>query len=259
MIFRRLFNLIAWAALFLGLWMLWHVYTLWRAQQDLRVENLYVAAKAGDLSLINRILDSPVGEQVNQRDATGHTGLMWASRYGHAEIVRALLKRGADPNARSKEGETALSQAALGGHTAVVRLLVKAGAREGIGDALYWTAAKGDAPIVDLILDHGVSPNQRNSLGAGALLGAAEMGQLETAKILLQRKADVNARDPAGRTALALAAGAGKIDMVRFLLRHGASPAIKDRYGMTPSHRARERGQLRITWLLQTKNAPSPK
>jgi ankyrin repeat protein len=44
---------------------------------------------------------------------------------GHAEMVRVLLNRNADPNARTTRGQTALDVAREAGHRNVVDLLRK--------------------------------------------------------------------------------------------------------------------------------------
>jgi len=54
--------------------------------------------------------------------------LYCAADNGHEEIIRVLLKAGADPNAVSSSGETPLCAAAFEGHAEIVRLLVEGGA-----------------------------------------------------------------------------------------------------------------------------------
>jgi ankyrin repeat protein len=54
---------------------------------------------------------------------------MMASGGGHPEIVKMLLRAGADVNMKAVEGETALSVAKEEGHSEVVQLLKAAGAR----------------------------------------------------------------------------------------------------------------------------------
>jgi hypothetical protein len=72
------------------------------------------------------------GADVNVRDASGATTLMWAAfnEAGETPVVDELLKLGVDPNASNKAGETALVWARRRGSTAVVAALKKAGASE---------------------------------------------------------------------------------------------------------------------------------
>jgi ankyrin repeat protein len=67
---------------------------------------------------------------VNLTDAQGNTPLIEASRFGHDDVVRVLIERGANLNAKNKEGQTALMLAVKNGHDDVVRRLKEAGAKE---------------------------------------------------------------------------------------------------------------------------------
>jgi N-acyl-D-amino-acid deacylase len=70
------------------------------------------------------------GANLDARDRTGATALMWAAfnESGDAAIVEYLLARGADPSAANKAGETALDWALRRGATPAVAALRKAGA-----------------------------------------------------------------------------------------------------------------------------------
>jgi ankyrin repeat protein len=46
--------------------------------------------------------------------------LFWAAEYGHANVVRVLIERGADINAKAQGDATSLMWAARNGHLEVV-------------------------------------------------------------------------------------------------------------------------------------------
>ena len=46
------------------------------------------------------------GGRVDKKDSAGNTALMYASREGHANTVRALISLGARPNERNLTNET---------------------------------------------------------------------------------------------------------------------------------------------------------
>jgi ankyrin repeat protein len=58
---------------------------------------------------------------------------MLAAYHGHAELVRALLERGADANQANDRGQTPLAGAVFKGADEVVRALVAAGADPAAG------------------------------------------------------------------------------------------------------------------------------
>lgn len=67
-------------------------------------------------------------QDVNAKDDTENTALMYASEYGRIEIVKALIKAGAGVNDYNKNWKTPLMCAAMGSHLAVIDELMKAGA-----------------------------------------------------------------------------------------------------------------------------------
>jgi ankyrin repeat protein len=65
---------------------------------------------------------------VNAVDDQGNTALIQAARFGHDEVVTALLVAKADVSIKNNEGKTALMLAAEGGHNQTVAVLTRAGA-----------------------------------------------------------------------------------------------------------------------------------
>lgn len=87
---------------------------------------LILASNQGDIKKVNQLLDQ--GADVNEDDI-GFTSLIHAAREGHIDIVKLLLKRGANVNARSDDWNiTALHFAVDRGHIDVVRCLLAKGA-----------------------------------------------------------------------------------------------------------------------------------
>lgn len=59
------------------------------------------AARAGDLAVVNDLLDRGVDPDGAGRTA-GQTPLGCAAARGHAEVIRALIRHGADPNLKDR-------------------------------------------------------------------------------------------------------------------------------------------------------------
>jgi ankyrin repeat protein len=64
------------------------------------------------------------------QDNGGFTALMIASQFGHIEVVKLLLERGAKLDLQVPSGPTALIIASAQGNTDVVKLLLESGANK---------------------------------------------------------------------------------------------------------------------------------
>ncbi len=120
----------------------------------LRVKLLMKAVQRGDVAEVGAALSGDV--DVNSTTPLGTTPLMSAAAYGHLEIVRALIKRGAAPNQKRSDGFTALALAAFFGQRDIVRELLVCGAdvramsRRNTSPEM-WANARGFLEIADLL------------------------------------------------------------------------------------------------------------
>ena len=88
-----------------------------------------------------------------QHYANDDDALRWASENGHVEIVKLLLKRGANVHA---ENDYALRWASVNGHIKVIELLLNNGAdvHADYGYAIRWASWNGHAKVVELLKAH---------------------------------------------------------------------------------------------------------
>ena len=122
----------------------------------------------------------------------GWTCLMIAARYGHLDICRLLIDKGAQVTAKDKNGNTPLHCAAYQGHVEIVRLLC----------------------------DHGADVEARDIRGLTPLHYAACYAHISIVKELIEeRNAEINARTDDGWTALMWASN--KPDIAAYLISHG--------------------------------------
>ena len=98
-----------------------------RATRSPETDALLQAARAGNADTVKALLSSP-NVNVNGVDERGNTPLIEAARFGHDDVVTALLIAKADVNVKNDQGKTALTLAAESGHDETVRLLTQAGA-----------------------------------------------------------------------------------------------------------------------------------
>jgi len=102
---------------------------------------------------------------------------MAASQNGHTDVVKLLLKHGADPNRQMKDPQDARTAIMFG---------------------------SGHLDVWKLLLEHGYKVNLRGYDGWSALTYAVISHDLEGVKLLLAHGADVMVRTKDGKTLLQL-------------------------------------------------------
>lgn len=143
------------------------------------------AVQEGKPEDVVRLLGEKV--DVNVRDQSGGTALMWAVALGRKDIVQVLLDHKADPEAATPDGATPLMAAAAAGYPAVVRLLLDKGAKVNARDSLFgntplmWAARAGHEEIVRILLNAGADVNIANKEGKTVrqLVGDTPLESLE--------------------------------------------------------------------------------
>ena len=137
----------------------------WRIKGELR-RSLSIACAEGNLSAVSELLNS--GVDVNQGTsadpatrADPATPLLNACFFGHLEIARLLLDKGADVNRTNSEGVT----------------------------LLHYVADKGNLEMATMLLDYGCDVDRANSYGLTALHSACESDRPEVIKLLLEHGA----------------------------------------------------------------------
>ena len=144
--------------------------------------NLLVRAYKGETEAVLSAVDAEPG-LATRGAAAGNswirdtTLLHLAGAYGHVDLARGLLDRGADLHAKDTEA--------------------------GYGwDALMRACFSGRVPVATLLLDRGADVNATSSQGETALFIAAQRDEIDAALLLISRSADLMAQDNEGLTAL---------------------------------------------------------
>lgn len=159
-----------------------------------------------------------VRESIDVLNEVGMAPLISATRFGHEDMVRFLLVKGANVNARFDDAD-------IRGES-----------------ALLIAAEKQLKGIIELLLDHGADPLQSNSLGRNVLhraigppADAEDMVRKEIIQLLLRRNTSalLQARCGAKMTAIHLAAETGNLPIYRFLSDRGADIEARDCGGRT--------------------------
>ena len=247
-------------------------------------EELYLAVYRNDVPGVKQALEK--GADINGgspgRGDTGYkenTPLAVAAMSKNIEMMRLLIKSGADVNARngSLSGVTALE---------IVIALTPEEKTSTTKDEDRARAKGRRIAAVKLLLDNGADPKRTSRLGGCPLAVAAGTGPLEIVELLLRKGAPVigsgaldqpmvecaRFRDPMaadimekllsnggkvntvfapnGDSALHTAAANGNVAVAKVLLSHSAKLETTDRFGATPLHRAATGNHLGMVKLL---------
>ncbi len=145
---------------------------------------LMTCSRTGSVDAVNVLLARGAVVDAKER-ARGQTALMWAAAEGHAGVVEALLKAGADPHYRLDSGFTAFLLAVREGQAEVVRAFLAAG--EDVNRTIEQPQVTGRK----------LNPGRgAPRVGTSALHLAAVNAHFELAAMLLDAGANPNAMGP---------------------------------------------------------------
>jgi len=149
-------------------------------KEERKEERFAKAVSAGDIDMVRLLIKK--GANINVKDRKGVTALMEATGKGYIDIARLLIEKGADVNAKSDEGLTSLMDVSFKGNVEMVKLLIERGAdvnakENGGRTALIHTSAKGNIEIVKLLIEKGANTD-------GAYLYAIAAGNNEIADLI---------------------------------------------------------------------------
>jgi len=164
---------------------------------------IFQSAERGELQSVGRWLSKggAVDALCSTTTASGKPaayGLLHAAAgYGHLELVRELLKRGASVDLQSSLGSTAPETTAL-----------------------MEAAVNGQLSIVRVLLQHAADPDLQATNGVTALMWAAGEGHEACVQALLRAKANFALLDKDGHTALEWAEIEGHTATAALILQH---------------------------------------
>jgi ankyrin repeat protein len=140
------------------------------------------------------------------------TVLMKAVKNNDIALVRELVNQGINVNELDVNRDVPLIIAAYKGYTEIVKLLLKAGADVSVVDpgmkatALHAAAYAGNAEVAKLLIEYKIDVNKQGPYnGYTALHDAVWQNNIETAQILIEAGANLNMKSHTGETPLEFA------------------------------------------------------
>lgn len=187
---------------------------------------LMEAVRANDVEAARTLLKA--GVDANAQDYWGDTPLLQAVRRDSLEMALLLLDQGVAVNTKG-HGYTPLGLAAKNGNIQLVRFLLRAGAdpdrkNDDGNTPLHSAVVMGDAHMVAALTRAHPDMTLFNSEGLTALGLAVTTEQYDCAEALILGGAPLDAGDKKFRPPMFLAFAVADFDMLRLLLKHGADP-----------------------------------
>jgi ankyrin repeat protein len=229
--------------------------------------SLHLIAQKGLKEDVKRALkESNVEIKLNAKTEDGWTPLHIASKNGHSDVVKLLLKSPCDVLAETTTGETPLFLAAENGHHKVVKLILKHEANADyldMSEPVHIACANGHAKVITEFFkaSHKTCHYYPRLDGTSGIHIAAYHGHVQVIRELLKAKRfnlTITRADEKGQTALHMAVLNDHVDVAAYLLSQDYQTSLireATKEGKTPLHIAAEQGHKNSMRFLLSRNA----
>lgn len=160
------------------------------------------------------------------------TAIIDATKKNHIKVVEALIKSGVDIDVTDDHGMTSIMTAALYKYNDIAKLLLRAGASFD-QNMIHLAIGSKDVEFVDILLQAGANPNDRDVFDKTPLLTAVNEGYNDIVSVLLDNGANPNL-DPCIHAAI----NKGNNEALEMLLMYEADTEVLDNKQMTPLFKA---------------------
>jgi len=196
------------------------------------------ASWSGRTEIVKLLISN--GADVNAKDSTGYTPLMYAIWSEKTETAKLLINNGADVNAKDSTGYTPLMYAIWSEKTEMAKLLISNGADVNAKDSTGYTplllaSCSGNLDIANLLIDMGANINVRGNDKSSPLLQASAANYHKLSILLINKGADVNAQNASGATVLHYT---NSPVLIKCLLDRNADTTLKNEQGWTALRKA---------------------
>lgn len=199
-------------------------------------------------------LESDITFHIGKQEAELTLRVNSAAFYGDLQLLKSLIRAGADPKNTDYDGRSPLHLAASRGYDDVVQFLISEGVDINLTDQfgntpLLEAVKQGHERVAALLFDKGAKLSLKNA--GSHLCTAVAKGDSDFIRRALAYGADPNCRDYDHRTPLHIAAAEGLYLIAKMLIEAGASVFATDRWGTTPLDEARKCGGQTLGALLE--------
>ena len=188
--------------------------------------------------------------------------LLQACKNNKKSVVQTFLKRGGiDVNKRDESGNTPLIYACLKNARDLVKMLLENGADANLGNQrnlmpLHFAAETGNSEIIALLTEAGADVNCTDNDGVTPLMVMAQHGKTDAAiKFIQNPDIDIKIKDHDSRMAVDYATSSGLRELVKALTQ--AEEEHTDTYGNTTLHHACWNEQGEVVKVLLEKDKDS--
>jgi ankyrin repeat protein len=180
------------------------------------------AVLAGNEAAVKQLLKA--GANADQLDESGSPVLVIAASRGFFNIVKLLLEKKTDPDLMNRVGQTALCRAVYFGHEDIAKLLVSRGA--GINKVgphylftpLHAAAKSGQSTIGQWLIENGARVDAQEGIsGYTPLMIATSYGRQDMVKVLIKARANPHIKGFDGAALPDLINYAGRPEIARLL------------------------------------------
>ena len=212
---------------------------------------MMVCAMQGQANMMQDLLEHDADSSVlNKRSTKGFSAIDFAVCRNHFDMLRAMLKHGADVNLPGgMHGDTPLFMATNENNTEMIEILLAHGANplleDDYGDIAMRTVAWNEnIQAVEMILDAGGDINHQNAKRVSMLHVCAKWNLMAMAEYLLGRGASIDIKAKSGRTASDVADVYGNVEMSNLIKAEGLRRAQCEAFYMGLHQRLGERSPV---------------
>ncbi|XP_028414774.1 serine/threonine-protein kinase TNNI3K-like [Dendronephthya gigantea] len=186
---------------------------------------LHHAVARGELDIVKYLVKQ--GANVNSKDSNGRTVLHFSVDGYLRDTVKCSAKNGTERNGKNSDGLAVLYITVDKGVPVIVNYLVEHGAIVNCKDTdemthLYVVAAEGVQDIVEYVVKQGANVNGKDSHVETLPCTPVVDNNSDIVKFLVEHGADINQKNSDGHTVLKFAVASGGLNVVEYLVEQGA-------------------------------------